>query len=140
MTTTARCATVDLAGARDAITRVLETAEYNGGTLRINEWLADVINPPCALIGSFNVTWEDDTFNDLPTATLAVRLVVPVIANRPAQRDLDQLQTAYAGALYADPTLGGVVRRCVPVNTIGTTFARGNQEFPCADATTLVIF
>lgn len=138
--TTPSCAVVDLVAVRAALTARLQTAQYQGQALRVNEWFADVLNPPCVLVGSFAMTWEDDTYNGLPSALVAVRLVVPATANRPAQQDLDQLQVAYADVLFADASLGGVVRLCRPLRSIGNVFTRGNQEFPCADCDTLIIF
>lgn len=138
--TTPRCCTVDLPATREAITAALSSAQYQGQALRVNEWLSDTFTPPCALVGVFNIEWEDDSYNGLPTALVSVRLVVPVIANRPAQQDLDLLQMAYAQALFDDITLGGTVTLCRPTRTNATTFSHGNREFPCADCETLIVF
>jgi len=139
-TATVHCIGIDLAATRTALTNVLSSAQFQAQPLRVNAWLADVINPPCALVGTFDITWEDDGVNGLPTAFVPVRLVVPGLANRPAQLDLDELMAVYADALFSDPTLGGAVKLARPVRTTATTFVRGSQEFPCSDATTLIVF
>lgn len=139
-TATVHCIGIDLGATRTALTDALSSVPFQEQPLRVNAWLADVMNPPCALVGTFDITWEDNTYNGLPTALVPVRLVVPGLANRPAQQELDELLAVYADALFSDPTLGGVVKLARPLRTLATTFVRGSQEFPCSDATTLIVF
>ena len=108
--------------------------------LRVNPWLADQWAPPCALVGTFSVTWIDDVYQGLPTATVPVRLVVPAQAQRPAQLDLDLIVSQYASALFADRRLGGVVHDCRPIRTQAVTMLRGSQELPAYECETQIVF
>lgn len=140
MTATVRCVDVDLAATRTALVAALEAQTYGGAPLRVSPWFADTFAPPCALVGAFSITFDDTSYQGLTTALVVVKLLAPAQAQRPAQLDLDELQTAYVNALLADRTLGAVVTDARPVRTVATMFARGSQEFPAADCETLIVF
>jgi hypothetical protein len=130
---------VDLAAVRVALTTTLEAVTFEGSPLRVNAWFADVLNPPCALIGAFTIDFADQTWASLVTLTCPVRLVVPASALRPAQLALDEIAGLFYGAIAADPSLGGVVRRVAAVRATPVTTTRGNETYPSYDAETLVI-
>jgi len=128
------CRTFDLAALRDALTVALEAAG-----LRVSPWLADQWQPPCALVGTFSVTFSDGTYEGLTTATVSVRLVVPTQALRPAQQDLDAIVATYVAALTAAPDLAGSCLRVIPVRAEPVTTARGNSDLASYDCETVII-
>ena len=139
-TFTTDCRTVDLTATRTALTAALEAETFDSQPLRVNAWLADQWAPPCALIGTFALTYQDTAFAGIPTALILVRAVVNAQAARPAQLDLDAMTGAVSRALLADRHLGGAVSDCRPVRTTATTMTRGAQELPATDIETMIVF
>jgi hypothetical protein len=128
------CRTFDLAAVRDGLATALEA-----GNLRVNPWLADQWNPPCALVGTFAVTFSDDAYDGLTTAAVSVRLVVPTQALRPAQLDLDAILVQYVTALQAAPDLAGTCMRILPVRAEPVATAKGTQDLASYDVHNTVI-
>jgi len=127
------CRPFDLAAVRDALTAALQAGTYMDNAMRVNPWFADTFDPPCALVGTFTINFSDDNYDQLTTATVSVRLVVPTQALRAAQKELDAILVAAVDALNADPTLNKTVLRVLPqrATPIGTT--RGNVDLASYD-------
>lgn len=140
MTATALCPrTIDLGAVRAALATSLRNITYDGHPLRVNEWLADTINPPAAFIGAFRVMFIDDNYAGMTTATVPVRLVVPVAALRPAQQALDEILGVWYSGLQADTTLQGTVRSVNAVEAIPIVVANGNADLPAYECETRLI-
>lgn len=137
--TTRHCRTIDLTALRTSFTAAIEAGQFLGEAIRVNPWLADTWSPPCALIGTFTLTFDDDTYDGLTTVSVGVRLVVPVPALRPAQMDLDAFLTAYLDALQADRELGGSVLMAKPVTATPVLTTRGNQDLPSYDTDNVIV-
>lgn len=133
------CRTVDLTSVRDQLTTMVEAGTFDGQPIRVNPWLADVWSPPCALVGTFTVTFDDDAYDGLTTCRVSVRLVVNGQALRPAQQDLDSFLTGLLDAFQADRTLGGSVLLAKPVRAVPVTTARGNTDLPSYDVETIIV-
>jgi hypothetical protein len=133
------CRTIDLTAVRERLTAMVEDGTFDGQPIRVNPWLADVWSPPCALIGTFTVTFDDGDYDGLTTATCSVRLVVNGQALRPAQQDLDLFLTALLDAFQQDRTLNDTALLAKPVRAVPVTTTRGNAELPSYDVETVIV-
>jgi len=131
--------TLGLGAIRDKLAQILAASSFEGNALRVNEWFADVWTPPCAFIGATEVLFHDFNYSGLITATVRVRLVVPIAAKRPAQTDLETILDAYYGALQSDTTLSGLVKQIIAVDALPILVPHGNQDLPAYECETKLI-
>lgn len=131
--------TLGLGAIRQALADLLATAQWDGNALRVNPWFADTWTPPCAFVGATEVLFRDDHYGGLTSVTVRIRLVVPAIAMRSAQIDLEAIVDSYYGALQSDTTLGGLVKRIVAVEAQPMLVSHGNQDLPAYDCETRLV-
>src|SRR5215467_10896281 len=125
--------TLGLGAIREGFAKLLESAQFQSNPLRVNPWFADSWTPPCAFIGATEVLFKDDAYGGLTSVTVQVRLVVPAQALRPAQLSLEEILDSYYGALQADTTIGGLVKRVIAVEARPVLVQHGTQDLPAYD-------
>ena len=101
--------------------------------LRVSDVIPDKVNPPCAIVGQLDFTFDIDNARGLDQASCDIYVIVQRFDARSAQNKLDEYLGSGAksikSAIEADRTLGGVVNTLRVTSAEAGTYIEGEVTF-----------
>lgn len=102
--------------------------------LRVYDIMPDVINPPCAIIGQLDFTYDLNNARGLDQANLDVFVIVQRFSERSGMINLDKYLAgsgdySIKAAIESDLTLGGACNTLRVISAESGTYTSGDVEF-----------
>lgn len=101
--------------------------------LRVSDIIPDKVNPPCAIVGQLDFTFDIDNARGLDIATCDVYVIVQRFDARSAQNKLDEYlgsgSKSIKSAIEGDRTLGGTVNTLRVTSAEAGTYIEGEVTF-----------
>lgn len=120
---------MNVSSVRDGLKTRLQTVSG----LRVTDLIPDKVNPPCAIVGQLDFTFDIDNARGLDIATCDVYVIVQRFDARSAQNKLDEYlgsgSKSIKSAIEGDRTLGGVVNTLRVTSAEAGTYIEGEVTF-----------
>lgn len=120
---------MNVSSVRDGLKTRLAT--ING--LRVSDLIPDKVNPPCAIVGQLDFTFDIDNARGLDQASCDIYVIVQRLDARSAQNKLDEYlgsgSKSIKTAIEGDRTLGGVVNTLRVTSAEAGTYIEGEVTF-----------
>jgi hypothetical protein len=120
---------MNVSSVRDGLKTRLQTVSG----LRVSDLIPDKVNPPCAIVGQLDFTFDIDNARGLDMATCDIYVIVQRFDARSAQNKLDEYlgsgSKSIKSAIEGDRTLGGVINTLRVTSAEAGTYIEGEVTF-----------